>query len=51
MISFDVTSLFTKIPIDSALKAIEKLLRQNTDHLSSVSKLSVSNVMELVQFV
>ena len=50
MISFDVTSLFTKIPIDSALKAIEKRLRHNTDHLSSVSKLSVSDVVELVQF-
>ena len=47
--SFDVTSLFTSVPIDPALNIIRDLLEKN-EKLNDRTVLSVQNIMELLGF-
>ena len=45
MVSFDVISLFTNVPIKLALEIAERRLKLfDTDHLSSFSKLSINEI-------
>lgn len=48
MISFDVVSLFTKVPIKETLKIIKKRL-QDYDNLNELTKLSINDLMELIK--
>ena len=47
--SYDVTALFTSVPIDPALSIIKDLLEKD-DNLSNRSVLSVHNTIELLGF-
>ena len=47
--SYDVTSLFTSVPIDPALNVIKDLLEKD-EKLNDRRVLSVQNIMELLQF-
>ena len=47
--SFDVTSLFTCIPVDYALRVIRKKL-MNDDSWKKVTELTLDNVMDLLEF-
>ena len=47
--SYDVTSLFTSVPIDSALNIIRDLLEKD-EKLNDRTVLSVQNIMELLGF-
>ena len=49
MSSYDVTSLFTSVPIDSTLDIIEDLLEKD-EKLNDRTVLSVQNIMELLGF-
>ena len=50
MISFDVKSLFTSIPMDLALTIVNKRLQKDQD-LAERSNMSISNIMRLLEFV
>ena len=47
--SYDVTALFTSVPIDPALNILKNLLEQD-DTLSNRTVLSVQNIIELLGF-
>ena len=47
--SYDVTSLFTSVPIDPALNIIRDLLEKD-EKLNDRTVLSVQNIMELLVF-
>ena len=47
--SYDVTSLFTSVPIDPALNVIKDLLEKD-EKLNDRTVLSVQNIMELLGF-
>ena len=47
--SYDVTALFTSVPIDPALNIIKDLLEED-DNLSNRTVLSVQNIIELLGF-
>ena len=47
--SYDVTTLFTSVPIDPALNIIKDLLERD-DNLSNRTVLSVQNIKELLEF-
>ena len=47
--SYDVTALFTSVPIDPALNIIKDLLEKD-DNLSNRTVLSVQNIIELLRF-
>ena len=47
--SYDVTALFTSVPVDPALNIIKELLEQDTT-LWDVTALSVQNIIELLGF-
>ena len=47
--SYDVTALFTSVPIDPALNIIKDLLEKD-DNLSNRTVLSVQNIIELLGF-
>ena len=47
--SYDVTALFTSVPIDPALNIIKNLLEKD-DTLSNRTVLSVQNITELLGF-
>ena len=46
---YDVTALFTSVPIDPALNIIKNLLEED-DTLSNITVLSVQNIIELLGF-
>ena len=48
MISFDVVSLFTKVPIDGALQVISTLLAQD-DSLEERTSITVSDICQLTE--
>ena len=50
LISHDVVSLFTKTPIEEALKVIKEKLQKDVT-LQSRTKLKVEDIMDLLQFV
>ena len=47
--SYDITALFTSVPVDPALNIIQGLLEQNTS-LCDRTVLSVQNIIELLGF-
>ena len=47
--SYDVTALFTSVPVPSALEIIKNKLEQDTD-LPNRSKMTADNVIELLGF-
>ena len=49
LMSYDVTTLFTSVPIDPALNIIKDLLEKD-DNLSNRTVLSVQNIIELLGF-
>ena len=49
LMSYDVTTLFTSVPIDPALNIIKDLLEKD-DNLSNRIVLSVQNIIELLGF-
>ena len=50
MISFDVISLLTSIPVDFALQVVLESLQYDGD-LSSRTNLSINNIMKLLKFI
>ena len=50
MISHDVTSLFTKVPMDDALRVIRSRL-ENDDNLKDRTNLNVDDIMELMTII
>lgn len=50
MVSFEVKSLFTSIPVDLALTITNKRLQKDQD-LSEHTNMSISNIMRLLEFV
>ena len=50
MVSFDVKSLFTSIPVDLALTITNQRLQQDQD-LAKTTNMSISNIMRLLEFV
>ena len=50
MVSFDVKSLFTSIPVDLALTITNQRLQQDQD-LAERTNMSISNIMRLLEFV
>ena len=49
LLSFDVVSLFTKVPVDLAIKVAEKRLRQDAS-LSQRTSLLVEDIISLLSF-
>ena len=47
MMSFDVKALFTSVPIEPALKVIEKLLKED-NNLQSRTTMSIQHIMDLL---
>ena len=50
MVSFDVKSLFTSIPVNLALNITNERLHQD-QHLAERTNMSISNIMKLLEFV
>ena len=50
IVSFDVKSLFTSIPVDLALTMTNQRLQQDQD-LAERTNMSISNIMRLLEFV
>ena len=50
MVSFDVKSLFTSIPVDLALTIVNERLQKDQD-LAERTNMSISNIMGLLEFV
>ena len=50
LMSYDVKNLYPSIPIDEALKLVEKLLKENKT-LKNVTTLSVRSIMELLKWM
>ena len=50
IVSFDVKLLFTEVPIEEALMAIETRLNEQTDRLAKVCSLLVPDVLEITRF-
>ena len=50
MVSFDVVSLFTSIPVDKACTYIRTKL-ENDDTLSDRTQLDIDDILRLLQFV
>ena len=50
MVSFDVVSLFTSIPIQLALQVIQRKLHQDTT-LTRRTDISITNIIKLLEFV
>ena len=50
MVSFDLKSLFTSIPVDLALTIINERLRKDQD-LAERTNMFISNIMRLLDFV
>ncbi|XP_078357438.1 uncharacterized protein LOC144642347 [Oculina patagonica] len=50
MVSFDVKSLFTSIPVNLALTITNERLHQD-QHLADRTNMSISNIMKLLEFV
>ena len=50
MVSFDVKSLFTSIPVDLALIITNERLQKDQD-LAERTNMSISNIMRLLEFV
>ena len=50
IISYDVASLFTSIPVKSALEVVKKKLEQDTE-LHQRTSMSISNIMDLLEFL
>jgi hypothetical protein len=50
LVSYDVKNLYPSIPIDEALKLVEKLLKENKI-LKNVTTLSVRSIMELLKWM
>jgi len=50
MVSFDVKSLFTFIPVDLAVTITKERLQQD-QNVAERTNMSVSNVMKLLEFV
>ena len=48
MVSFDVVSLFTRVPVQLAIKTIQNYLRSD-DNISDRTKLNVDDIMQLVR--
>ena len=49
MVSYDVRALFTSVPIQPALKIIEKLLKEDTG-LQNRTTMSIKHIMNLLEF-
>ena len=49
MVSYDVSALFTSVPIQPALEVIEKLLKEDPD-LQSRTSVSTKHIMDLLEF-
>ena len=49
MVSYDVRALFTSMPIQPALKIIEKLLKEDTA-LQNRTAMSIKHIMDLLEF-
>ena len=49
MVSYDVRALFTSVPIQPALKIIEKLLKEDTG-LQNRTTISTKHIMDLLEF-
>ena len=47
--SYDVTALFTSVPVPSALEIIKNKLEQDTD-VPKRSKMTAENIIELLEF-
>jgi hypothetical protein len=50
LVSYDVKNLYQSIPIDEALKLIEKLLRESKT-LVNITDLTVQSVMEILKWM
>ena len=49
IISYDVSALFTSIPVKSALEVTKKKLEQDTE-LHQRTSMSIQNILELLEF-
>ena len=49
IISYDITALFTSIPVTSALEVVKKKLEQDTE-LHQRTTMSTQNIMDLLEF-
>ena len=49
MVSYDVTALFTSIPVDQAIKVVEERLKKDTN-LRKRCELSIGQLIQLVSF-
>ena len=49
IISYDVSALFTSIPVQSAIQVTKKKLEQDTE-LHQRTSMSISNILELLEF-
>jgi len=49
LVSFDVKSLFTSVPLDLALKCVDEIITANPDLLIEQTKLSKEEILELVK--
>ena len=49
MVSYDVRALFTSVPIQPALKILEKLLKEDTG-LQNRTAMSIKHIMDLLEF-